>query len=176
MCLLSGKFTNNLSKVERTKFETLITIHDHQSDKFDDLCRMPFTCRWAVHPPDQLALAKPRPPKSWADVCENMWSCSIARTKWTSAVWAAFTRVWPSRAHGDALTNSIASGLSVAAQQIAIVLQCKKERKKQFIFTDGDLVEMNTEFGIFLTMNPGYAGCQELPENLKIFKIYLGEV
>lgn len=57
--------------------------------------------------------------------------------------------------------------LSVVSSQVKCILDALKEKKTKFQFTELGEIGLVDTVGFFITMNPGYAGRTELPENLK---------
>ncbi|XP_033341681.2 dynein heavy chain at 93AB [Megalopta genalis] len=56
--------------------------------------------------------------------------------------------------------------LSVVAVQVKSIQDAIRDKKDKFNFM-GETISLEPTVGIFITMNPGYAGRTELPENLK---------
>jgi dynein heavy chain len=56
--------------------------------------------------------------------------------------------------------------LSVIAQQVMTIAQSLQASLHEFDF-EGRHIPLNWKYGSFITMNPGYAGRSELPDNLK---------
>lgn len=56
--------------------------------------------------------------------------------------------------------------LSVIAQQLLTLFDAKRDGVPELIFEESRIF-MKPTFSVFITMNPGYAGRTELPDNLK---------
>jgi len=65
----------------------------------------------------------------------------------------------------DEFNRILLEVLSVVAQQVNILLEAIRKKEPNTNFED-KVISVHKDLGLFITMNPGYAGRSELPDNL----------
>eukprot|EP01034_Spumella_vulgaris_P043063 gene43063-53444_t len=67
---------------------------------------------------------------------------------------------------GGAPAGPAGTGKTETTKDLAKALAVYLRKVREFEF-EGGMIPLNYSFGVFITMNPGYAGRTELPDNLK---------
>ena len=67
----------------------------------------------------------------------------------------------------DEFNRIAARVLSVVSNQVKSILDALRLNLTEFKFCGGETIKLQKTCGMFITMNPGYAGRTELPENIK---------
>ena len=75
----------------------------------------------------------------------------------TSGAWCCF----------DEFNRIFIEVLSVIAQLMLSLFKIKKGGKDSKVEYEGSIIRMHADFSVFVTMNHGYKGKIELPDNLK---------
>ena len=85
----------------------------------------------------------------------STWTCSRSAPSRSAHACTLTLASCSHRAHRQA-----ACAEAARPAQVHCVLSAIRERKRQFVFTDGASVALDPRVGFFITMNPGYAGRQ----------------
>ncbi|OXB64089.1 hypothetical protein ASZ78_002019 [Callipepla squamata] len=183
---LVTRITAPLSKNDRKKYNTVLIIDVHARDIVDTFVRDSILQAQEFEWESQLRYYWDREPDELnVRQCTGTFSYGyeymglngrLVITPLTDRIYLTFTQAVGKIFSGlaqcgawgcfDEFNRIDASVLSVISSQIQVIRNALMNHLKTFQF-EGQEINLDSRMGIFITMNPGYAGRTELPESVK---------